>query len=53
VSFNQSEDNLRKLLTHPLCSVGSDGFYVKGRPHPRLYGTFLPCWAAWCARSAG
>ncbi len=40
VSFNQSEDNLRKLLTHPLCSVGSDGFYVKGRPHPRLYGTF-------------
>jgi dihydroorotase/N-acyl-D-amino-acid deacylase len=40
VSFNQSEENLRKLLTHPLCSVGSDGFYVKGRPHPRLYGTF-------------
>lgn len=40
VSFNQSEDNLRQLLTHPLCSVISDGFYVKGRPHPRLYGTF-------------
>jgi N-acyl-D-amino-acid deacylase len=40
VSFNQSEENLRRLLTHPLCSVGSDGFYVKGRPHPRLYGTF-------------
>lgn len=40
VSFNQSEENLRKLLTHPLCTVISDGFYVKGRPHPRLYGTF-------------
>ncbi len=40
VSFNQSEENLRELLTHPLCSVISDGFYVKGRPHPRLHGTF-------------
>lgn len=40
--FNQSDDNLRKLLQHPYCTVISDGFYVKGRPHPRLYGTF-PC----------
>jgi N-acyl-D-amino-acid deacylase len=40
VSFNQSEENLRQLLTHPLCSVISDGFYVKGKPHPRLHGTF-------------
>jgi dihydroorotase/N-acyl-D-amino-acid deacylase len=40
LSFNQSEENLRMLLTHPLCTVISDGFYVKGRPHPRLYGTF-------------
>src|SRR6185437_6012313 len=40
LSFNQSEDNLRRSLTHPLATVISDGFYVKGRPHPRLYGTF-------------
>jgi len=40
VSFNQSEENLRQLITHPLCSVISDGFYVKGKAHPRLYGTF-------------
>ena len=40
ISFNQSEENLRQLLTHPLCSVISDGFYVSGRPHPRLHGTF-------------
>ena len=40
VSFNQSESNLRELLSHQLCSVISDGVYVKGRPHPRLYGTF-------------
>jgi dihydroorotase/N-acyl-D-amino-acid deacylase len=40
ISFNQSEDNLRQSLCHPLSSVISDGFYVHGRPHPRLYGTF-------------
>lgn len=40
ISFNQSEDNLRQLLSHPLCSVISDGFYVRGKPHPRLHGTF-------------
>ena len=40
ISFNQSEGNLRQLLTHPLCSIISDGFYVKGKPHPRLHGTF-------------
>jgi dihydroorotase/N-acyl-D-amino-acid deacylase len=40
ISFNQSEDNLRELLTHEMCSVISDGFYVDGKPHPRLYGTF-------------
>lgn len=40
VTRNQSEDNLRANLAHPLAIVISDGFYVKGRPHPRLYGTF-------------
>jgi N-acyl-D-amino-acid deacylase len=40
ISFNQSEDNLRRSLTNPLATIISDGFYVKGRPHPRLHGTF-------------
>ncbi len=40
VSFNQSEENLRQLITHPLCSVITDGFYVRGKAHPRLYGTY-------------
>ena len=40
ISFNQSEQNLRQLLTHPLCSVITDGFYVKGKPHPRLHGSY-------------
>ncbi|HEY2931867.1 MAG TPA: D-aminoacylase [Acidobacteriota bacterium] len=38
--FNQSEANLKQTLEHPLSIVISDGFYVRGRPHPRLYGTF-------------
>jgi dihydroorotase/N-acyl-D-amino-acid deacylase len=40
LEFNQSEENLRETLTHPLSTVISDGFYVSGRPHPRLAGTF-------------
>ena len=40
ISFNQSEENLRLSLQHPLAIIISDGFYVKGRPHPRLHGTF-------------
>ena len=40
VAFNQSEDNLRSLLTHPLSSIITDGFYVSERPHPRLAGAF-------------
>ncbi|MGH9161364.1 MAG: amidohydrolase family protein, partial [Vicinamibacteraceae bacterium] len=34
------EQNLKQILTHPLCVVMSDGLYVSGRPHPRLYGSF-------------
>jgi N-acyl-D-aspartate/D-glutamate deacylase len=40
LEFNQSEENLRTNLNHPLSIIISDGFYVKGRPHPRLHGTF-------------
>lgn len=40
LEINQSDDNLRQALAHPLSSVISDGFYVRGRPHPRLHGTF-------------
>src|SRR5574340_857768 len=40
ISFNQSEQNLRVTLTHALSMVISDGFFVRGRPHPRLWGTF-------------
>ncbi|HWQ52454.1 MAG TPA: amidohydrolase family protein [Bryobacteraceae bacterium] len=40
LEYNQSEENLRQTVTHPLANIISDGFYVKGRPHPRLHGAF-------------
>lgn len=40
ISFNQSEANLRKVLSHPLTSIITDGLYTEGRPHPRTFGTY-------------
>ena len=42
VRFAMCEENLEAILAHPLCSVGSDGIYVKGNPmaHPRAFGSF-------------
>jgi N-acyl-D-amino-acid deacylase len=47
VTFMMNEENLKKILAHPLVGVGTDGSAVapygllhKGKPHPRLYGTF-------------
>jgi N-acyl-D-amino-acid deacylase len=47
VYFVMSEDNVRRKLTLPWVSFGSDeesqapeGFFLQSRPHPRAYGTF-------------
>ena len=47
ISFMMKEENLQRILAHPLVSIGSDGSAVapygvlhKGKPHPRFYGTF-------------
>lgn len=40
LEINQSEENLKTTVTHPLSIIISDGIYVNGRPHPRLCGTF-------------
>ena len=48
LEFNQSDENLRRTLTHPLSVIVSDGFYVKGRPHPRLHGTFPELLGRYC-----
>jgi N-acyl-D-aspartate/D-glutamate deacylase len=40
LSFNQSDTNLRKVLTHRLTSICTDGLYSPGKPHPRTFGTY-------------
>jgi N-acyl-D-amino-acid deacylase len=47
ILFFSSEDNLKRILAHPLVVIGADGAAVapygllgKGKPHPRHYGTF-------------
>jgi N-acyl-D-amino-acid deacylase len=35
-----SEDDVRRVLTHPLTMIGSDGLPFDPMPHPRLWGTF-------------
>ncbi len=35
------EDDVRRVLRHPATMIGSDGIpNERGRPHPRLFGTF-------------
>ena len=48
INFSMSEDNLKRVLSHPLVVIGSDGNSLapygvlgKGKPHPRSYGTFV------------
>jgi N-acyl-D-amino-acid deacylase len=35
-----AEADVRAILAHPLVMVGSDAIISKGRPHPRLWGTY-------------
>ena len=38
--FQMHEDDVRRVLQHPSCVIGSDGLPNDPRPHPRLWGTF-------------
>ena len=47
VIFMMKEENLKRILAHPLVSLGTDGSSLApygplglGKPHPRHYGTF-------------
>ncbi|WP_136248054.1 N-acyl-D-amino-acid deacylase family protein [Halomonas borealis] len=40
VYHNMSEDDMRRVLAHPLAMVGSDGLPNDPHPHPRLWGAF-------------
>ena len=41
VMFVMDEGDVRRVLAHETCMIGSDGLPSPGsKPHPRLYGTF-------------
>jgi len=45
INFVIDEEEMRRVLAHPLSMIGSDGVAVspdseKGQPHPRFYGCF-------------
>jgi N-acyl-D-amino-acid deacylase len=49
VFFSMHEDDVRRVLAHPLCMIGSDGIpSPTGKPHPRLYGTFARVLGTYC-----
>ena len=40
IYFMMSEDDVRRILSHPNAMIGSDGLPHDDHPHPRLWGTF-------------
>ena len=40
ISFNNNEENLRRVLTHPLTMIITDGLVIQGIAHPRTFGTY-------------
>jgi N-acyl-D-amino-acid deacylase len=38
--FQMREDDVERVIKHPLSMIGSDGLPHDKRPHPRLWGTF-------------
>jgi N-acyl-D-amino-acid deacylase len=40
VYFSMHEDDVDRILSHPLCAIGSDGLPNDPLPHPRLWGAF-------------
>ncbi|MSR59894.1 MAG: D-aminoacylase [Planctomycetaceae bacterium] len=53
INFIMDEDDVRRVLAHPLSMIGSDGFALaapdrKGQPHPRCYGCFPRVLGRYC-----
>ncbi|WDE99248.1 D-aminoacylase [Lentisphaera profundi] len=40
VYFSISEEDMKKIISHPKTMIGSDGLPHDPHPHPRLWGTF-------------
>lgn len=40
IYYNMDETDVRRVLSHPLTMIGSDGLPSDPNPHPRLWGSF-------------
>jgi N-acyl-D-amino-acid deacylase len=40
IYFSMAEQDVQRVLLHPLAMIGSDGLPHDSRPHPRLWGSF-------------
>ena len=40
ITFQMDEDDVQRIMAHPLSMIGSDGIPHDEHPHPRLWGTF-------------
>jgi N-acyl-D-aspartate/D-glutamate deacylase len=40
IYFHMVDSDVRLILAHPRCMIGSDGLPRDRHPHPRLWGTF-------------
>jgi N-acyl-D-amino-acid deacylase len=40
ITFQMDEEDVRRIMAHPLSVIGSDGIPHDEHPHPRLWGTF-------------
>ncbi len=40
IIFAMDKQDIRRILKYPHTMIGTDGLPSKGKPHPRLYGTF-------------
>ena len=40
IYFSMKDEDVERILSHPLAMIGSDGIPHDEHPHPRLWGTF-------------